>query len=136
VLIYTTIGTQNLPRAVAFYDAVFAVLKQPRQAAWSEEWVSWGGELDQGFGFCICPTFNGERASVGNGTMFAFRADSAEQVRLFHSAGLAHGGTDEGSPGTRKIYGPEFYVAYLRDPDGNKLACVFPRFDGSRDEGD
>ncbi len=130
MLIYITVGTENLERAEVFYDAIFAVLKQPRQPAWTEGWASWGGNLERGFSFCICPTFDQKPASSGNGTMFAFRAESAAQVREFHSVGLAHGGTDEGCPGTRDAYGPEFYVAYLRDPDGHKLACVYPRFVG------
>lgn len=52
-----------------------------------------------------------------------------KQVRQFHSVGLAHGGTNEDPPGIRELYGPSFYVAYLRDPDGHKLACVFAHFD-------
>lgn len=67
--------------------------------------------------------------------MLAFRATDAAQVRAFHRAGLAAGGTDEGGPGVRDAYGPEFYVAYLRDPDGNKLACVFHRYDPADDTG-
>ena len=65
--------------------------------------------------------------------MFAFKADSAEQVRAFHTAGLLNGGSDEGAPGTRSSYEPEFYVAYLRDPDGNKLAAVFHRYEPPAD---
>ena len=67
--------------------------------------------------------------------MFAFRADSASQVRAFHAAGLSNGGTDEGPPGVREYYEPEFFVAYLRDPDGNKLAAVFHRYDPAFDRG-
>jgi hypothetical protein len=63
--------------------------------------------------------------------MFAFKAESAEQVRAFHAAGLLNGGADEGAPGTRSYYEPEFYVAYLRDPDGNKLAAVFHHYERS-----
>ena len=63
-----------------------------------------------------------------NGTMIAFRAGSDAEVRAFHAAALEYGGTDEGAPGTRTYYQPSFYVAYVRDPDGNKLACVFHRY--------
>lgn len=120
---YTTVGTADLARAIVFYDAIFAVLKQPRFPAWSDRSASWGCDVDHGFSFCVCLPFDGRPASAGNGTMFAFRAESADQVRRFHAQGLAHGGSDEGGPGTREAYGPDFYVAYLRDPDGNKLAC-------------
>ena len=57
--------------------------------------------------------------------MVTFAAHSAEAVRAFHSAALANGGSDEGAPGARANYSPTFYVAYVRDPDGNKLATAF-----------
>jgi hypothetical protein len=57
--------------------------------------------------------------------MLAFAGKNEKQVQDFHAAALAHGGSDEGPPGTRPYYEPWFYVAYVRDPDGNKLACVF-----------
>ena len=63
----------------------------------------------------------------------AFAADNREQVRAFHAAALANGGTDEGAPGVRLHYVPGFYAAYVRDPDGNKLACVFHRYDPATD---
>jgi len=57
--------------------------------------------------------------------MIAFRAKDEAQVGHFHAVALEYGGTDEGAPGTRSYYEPNFYVAYVRDPDGNKLACVY-----------
>jgi hypothetical protein len=66
--------------------------------------------------------FDGGLATSGNGMMPAFRAPDAAEVRNLHIAGLAAGGTNEGAPGTRSYYSPNFYVAYLRDPVGNKLA--------------
>jgi len=68
--------------------------------------------------------------------MMAFPVDSAAKVRQFHAAGLEHGGTDEGRPGTREWYAPDFYVAYLRDPDGNKLSCFYYHYDPAKDPGD
>ncbi|WP_437891265.1 VOC family protein [Phytobacter sp. V91] len=126
MLTYITIGTNNFQRAANFYDAVFKVLGYVRLPAWSEDWAMWGDENnpDEGFCFCVCPPFDCQPAMPGNGTMFAFRADSASLVRRFHSTGILAGGRDEGLPGTRAAYGPDFYVAYLRDPDGHKLACV------------
>lgn len=120
-------GTNDLQRSEDFYDAIFNVLGYSRQPAWTEGWAMWGDDNnpDEGFSFCICPPFDGHTATAGNGTMFAFSADNAELVRRFHAAGLLAGGEDEGAPGTRTLYGPDFYVAYLRDPDGHKLACVY-----------
>ncbi|WP_254444927.1 hypothetical protein [Ruegeria atlantica] len=68
--------------------------------------------------------------------MMAFPARSATQVRQFHAVGLEHGGADEGAPGTRDYYAPDFYVAYLRDPDGNKLSCFYYHYDPAEDPGD
>lgn len=126
MLTYITMGTNDLQRSVDFYDAIFNVLGYSRQPAWTEGWAMWGEDNnpDEGFSLCICPPFDGQTATAGNGTMFAFCADNAELVRRFHAAGLRAGGENEGAPGTRTAYGPDFYVAYLRDPDGHKLACV------------
>ncbi|MBL5910567.1 VOC family protein [Enterobacter asburiae] len=135
MLTYITIGTNELQRAVAFYDAIFSVLGYSRLPAWTEDWAMWGDENnpDEGFSFCICPPFDRQPATAGNGTMFAFRAGNAELVRRFHAAGLLAGGKSEGMPGTRTAYGPDFYVAYLRDPDGHKLACVCQHYSPEAD---
>ncbi|WP_426347482.1 VOC family protein [Cronobacter universalis] len=134
MLMYTTIGTNHLDRMTAFYDAIFDVLGIPRIPSWTEGWATWGESLGEGFSFCICPPFNKKPATAGNGTMFSFKASSAEEVRKFHAAGLRNGGTDEGKPGVREAYGPDFYVAYLRDPDGHKLACVCYPFSPESDK--
>ena len=88
---------------------------------------------DDEFSFCICPPFDQQPATAGNGTMFAFRADNAKIVRRFHAAGLRAGGKDEGVLGTRTAYGHDFYVAYLRDPDGHKLACFYRNYSPDAD---
>ncbi|MEP2580859.1 MAG: VOC family protein, partial [Roseibium sp.] len=72
--------------------------------------------------FYVKPPFDGRPASAGNGAMTAFEARSQQQVRDLHAAALAAGGSDEGRPGFRDSYGPRFYVGYLRDPQGNKIA--------------
>jgi predicted lactoylglutathione lyase len=72
----------------------------------------------------VCKPFDGQPPHPGNGTMAALRAASWAQVRDFHGAALANGGTSEGEPGLRVHYNPDFYAAYVRDPDGNKLAVV------------
>lgn len=90
MLTYITIGTNDLQRAAAFYDAIFKVLGYSRLPAWTKDWAMWGDENnpDEGFSFCICPPFDRQPATAGNGTMFAFRAANAELVRRFHAAGL------------------------------------------------
>ena len=72
--------------------------------------------------FYVKSPFDGRAASAGNGAMVAFEVPSQAQVRAMHSAAVAAGGTDEGAPGFRAAYGPHFYVGYLRDPQGNKIA--------------
>ena len=80
----------------------------------------------------VCKPYNGAPASVGNGGMVALWASSWAQVDAFHAAALAHGGTSEGAPGLRLLYNPDFYAAYVRDPDGNKLAVVCRGFTTAR----
>lgn len=128
MILYTTVGITDLQRAVTFYDAVFSTLGVGRAPDWAEGWAGWGGSYEQGYSFWVCKPFNGGPPTPGNGTMIAFEAKDEAQVRAFHAAALASGGSDEGPPGTRPYYGPRFFVAYVRDPDGNKLACVFHKY--------
>lgn len=73
----------------------------------------------------IAKPFNGRPATAGNGMMPALRANSRAKVDEVHAASLANGGIDEGKPGIREAYTDDFYVAYLRDPVGNKIAVFF-----------
>ena len=131
--LYTTVGVSDMARSVQFYDAVFATLGYLQNTGADGGYVGWGPSYDDGVSFWICKPFDGRPPSPGNGSMVAFRARNAAEVRAFHGAALAHGGSDEGAPGPRESYGPAFYVAYVRDPDGNKLACVFHRYDAGKD---
>lgn len=135
MILYTTLGVSDLPRATRFYDAVMAPLGHVRRTDSSAGWSAWGPPYDDGVSLWICPPFDGTEATFGNGTMVAFRAASAAEVRAFHTAALTAGGSDEGAPGVRPQYDPQFYAAYVRDPDGNKLACVFHRYDPANDAG-
>lgn len=128
---YVTLGTDQLARAARFYDAVLGALGHVRCATPGEDgvpgWIGWGEYRDQGqveVALWLCEPFNGAPAGVGNGTMVAFAARSWRQVRDFHAAALAHGGRSEGAPGLRAHYNPDFFAAYVRDPDGHKLAAV------------
>ncbi|MFN0218567.1 MAG: VOC family protein [Hyphomicrobium sp.] len=129
LILYTTVGTNDLDRAVRFYDAVFGALGVSRCPDWVEGWAGWGVPYNEGDSFWACTPFNKRAPQPGNGPMVALRARNAGEVRAFHDAALAAGGTDEGAPGTRPYYEPAFYVAYVRDPDGNKLACVHHTYD-------
>ena len=122
MLLYVTLGTNDLARPRAFYDPVLSTLG-----------LSCSKENDREFGYSAGPDqprqlwvtlpFDGGRASFGNGSMVALAAPSRAAVDAFHAAALAHGGTDEGGPGLRR-YHPTVYAAYVREPVGNKLSAV------------
>ncbi len=133
MILYVTLGTQDIERAATFYDAALAPLGYSRTPDPDVGWVGWGPDYDDGVSLWLCPPFDGKAAKPGNGTMVAFRASSAAEVRAFHAAAIAHGGTDDGPPGVRLHYEPGFFAAYVRDPDGNKLACVYHRYDPAKD---
>lgn len=120
-----TFGTSDLSRAIAFYDAALSCLGIKRAPDAPDGWAGWGDGYGEGASLWLCPPYDGRPPTAGNGTMATFFARNAKEVRDFHAAALAHGGSDEGPPGTRLCYDPTFYVAYVRDPDGNKLACAF-----------
>ena len=117
------IGANDLPRSVRFYDAVMDALGHPRILDGDERWPSWG-KPDPNPHITIGTPFNGYPATAGNGMMVSFVAQTRDAVVKFHAAALSNGGTDEGAPGLRPHYGPSFYSAYVRDPDGNKLNAV------------
>ena len=121
---YTMVGTRDLHRSLRFYDPIFAEMGLDR--CWRDgRSASWGVAADDSVPrfFTGCP-FDGEQATVGNGTMTAFRMQVPAAVDRLHAIALENGGSDEGAPGPRPQYGPDFYAAYVRDPDGNKLAFV------------
>ncbi|KJF74885.1 MULTISPECIES: VOC family protein [Rhizobium/Agrobacterium group] len=124
---HVTVGTRDLQRAGHFYDAVLAPLGLKRRAITPDGgpaalcWVATRSPLPR---FYVYRPFNGEAATVGNGSMVAFLAPSKEAVNEAHAGGMAHGGTDEGAPGLRPNYGDGYFGAYLRDPDGNKVHIV------------
>ncbi len=121
MLAYATLGTRDLVRAAAFYDAVLAEIGAKRFMEEPDEFIAWGNS-EHGAGLGITYPFNKEPASVGNGTMVALAADSREAVDRLYAKAIELGGTDEGAPGQRY---PGFYVAYFRDLDGNKLNCCY-----------
>ncbi|MDC0720279.1 VOC family protein [Nannocystis bainbridge] len=113
---YVSLGTKDMQRASAFYDALLAELGAQRTLNF-DRFVIWGKSPSEA-ALAVCTPYDGNRATVGNGVMVALAcADRAEVDRLYARA-LALGATDEGAPGER---GPGFYAAYFRDLDGNKL---------------
>jgi len=119
MIAYSTLGTNNMERSIAFYDAVFQAIGGSREIT-TEKWVQYGRGTERGK-VCLTPPYDGNSASFGNGAMLAFEAKSRKSVDDFHAAALENGGIDSGKPGVRE---GTHYVAYVRDPEGNKL-CVF-----------
>jgi len=119
---YVTLGTNDLPRAAKFYDAIAAEMGVGRMMEFGN-FIAWGA-WDGGAGIAATTPFDGNEATVGNGTMVAIAASDKDQVHRLYDIAMAHGGTDEGAPGPRgdaDENGKVFYAGYFRDPDGNKL---------------
>lgn len=118
---YITLGTNNFPRAVAYYDALFGSIDIGRFMEEDNYFVAWSPAPDAP-GVSVTIPFNKEPATIGNGVMVGLFMESPEKVNAFYDKALELGGTDEGKPGFR----PEgankgFYAGYFRDLDGNKL---------------
>jgi catechol 2,3-dioxygenase-like lactoylglutathione lyase family enzyme len=125
MIAYVTVRADDISRAKRFYSAFLPALNYGLEEG--PEGLSYALPEQPGQSvalpdFYVKPTFDGHGATAGNGTMIAFEAGSQKQVRDCHSAALAASGFDEGQPGFRVSYGPNFYVGYLRDPQGNKIA--------------
>lgn len=125
MIAYVTVGADDIARARRFYSAFLPALGYGLTEG--PEGLSYALPVEAGQApvlpdFYVKPPFDGRPASAGNGAMVAFEAASQAQVRDLHAAALAAGGSDEGAPGFRDDYGPRFYVGYLRDPEGNKIA--------------
>ena len=115
---YVTLGSNDLPRAFAFYDALFAEIGATR--TWdSDGFVAWGSK--RGAAVAVTKPHNDQPATVGNGVMVALAMKSAADVDRLYAKAIALGAADEGPAGPR---GDNFYAGYFRDLDGNKL-CAF-----------
>jgi catechol 2,3-dioxygenase-like lactoylglutathione lyase family enzyme len=121
---YISIGSNDVERSCRFFDAALAPLGYARTFS-AGGWAGYGlGGKREGLELYICPPYDGKAATFGNGSMLAFNASSREAVDAFHAAALKAGGTDEGAPGVRAQYDPSAYLAYVRDPEGNKFAAI------------
>lgn len=121
------LGARDLTSMIAFYEAVLAPLGLERMpdeddggpagAGWQRPGKPWPQ-------FFVQKPFNGLPATWGNGVQVSFAAASREQVRAAWEAAMARGATDEGAPGLRPQYSADYFGAYCRDPEGNKLCFV------------
>jgi catechol 2,3-dioxygenase-like lactoylglutathione lyase family enzyme len=118
---HITVGTTDLARSKAFYDAVLGPLGITACMEF-EMAVAYGEKIGPKL-FVVYP-FDDNPADKGNGWHAAFAASDRAAVDGFHKAAVAKGGTDEGAPGLRPHYHPDYYAAYVRDPDGNKIQAV------------
>ena len=113
---YVCLGTNDLPRAAAFYDALLAEIGAKR--LWeSPTGIGWGVSMDKP-ALGVLKPYDGKAASVGNGTMVALVVMEPAQVDRVYKKAMELGAKDEGPAGPR---GDQFYAGYFRDPDGNKL---------------
>jgi len=125
---HITVGTHDLARATAFYDALLAPIGLAQRRVVPDGgppaacWIDPAAPLPR---FFVYVPFDGNPATAGNGTMIAFLAGSPQAVDRAYWAGMAVGGKDEGAPGPRERYGAGYYGAYLRDPDGNKIHIAY-----------
>ena len=118
MIAYTTVGTNNMERAGAFYDALFAELGGSR--AWAtDEFIAWSCEPRDRL-FAVAVPYDGQPATVGNGVMIALVARTTDDVDRVYAKATELGATSEGPAGPRSSSG--FYAGYFRDLDGNKLA--------------
>ncbi|MFW8596064.1 VOC family protein [Cribrihabitans neustonicus] len=125
MIAYVTIGADDIARAKRFYSAFLPALGYELKegpAGLSYALPAEPGQSPVLPDFYVKPPFDGGPASAGNGFMVAFAARNQKQVRDLYTAALLAGGSSEGEPGFRAAYGPQFYVGYLRDPQGNKIA--------------
>lgn len=113
---YITLGTNDLDRAAAFYDALLSGIGAQR-AMENERMIAWSSGPNTPM-FVVIKPADGGKATAGNGTMISIMCDSEEKINEMHAKALSLGGTDEGAPGPR---GEGFYGGYFRDLDGNKL---------------
>jgi catechol 2,3-dioxygenase-like lactoylglutathione lyase family enzyme len=120
VLSHVSLGTNDYPAAKAFYDAVLATL----QIGCVMDFPGGAGYGRKFPEFWIQAPHDGGKASVGNGVHVAFLANSVDEVKAFHAKALALGARDDGAPGLRKEYSDNYYAAFVRDLDGNKVEAM------------
>ena len=130
MLVYVTVGSSDLAKSQSFYDPVLAALGFVRLTTSLDE-IGYGppdpepGTRNCRF-YALLP-HNRKPATFGNGVTVALESPSRAAVDAFYAAAMAAGGLDEGPPGLRSHFHPNFYSAYVRDPDGNKISAMFEK---------
>jgi catechol 2,3-dioxygenase-like lactoylglutathione lyase family enzyme len=126
MLNHTMVGSNDIERSKRFYDAVLGTLgagepvRNKADSGHNRLFYRHNGST-----FCVSEPINDEPATIGNGSTVAFKCDSPEQVREFHDIAVAHGGVSiEDAPGVRNSNMGPVHLAYVRDPDGNKLCAI------------
>jgi catechol 2,3-dioxygenase-like lactoylglutathione lyase family enzyme len=117
---YVMVGTNDLPRAQKFFDAVFGEIGAKR--GWDNERMT-GWSVGKGPSVLAVKPHDGKPATAGNGTMVAVSVASPDEVKKVHAKAMAMGGKDEGAPGFRGGDNSGFYGGYFRDLDGNKFVA-------------
>jgi catechol 2,3-dioxygenase-like lactoylglutathione lyase family enzyme len=120
VISHVSLGTNDYPRAKAFYDAVLTTL-QIRCVMDFDGGAGYGRSFPE---FWIQSPHDGGKANVGNGVHICFLANSIDEVKAFHAKAIELGGKDDGPPGYRPEYTPGYYAAFVRDLDGNKIEAM------------
>jgi len=121
IMSHVSLGTNRFAEAAAFYDAVLAAVGA-RRVLDTPAAVAYGKVYPE---FWVQTPYDGQRASVGNGTHFAFFANNQAEVDAFYAAALAHGASGDGAPGPREEYGAPYYGCYVRDLDGHKIEAAY-----------
>ncbi|MCJ9429858.1 VOC family protein [Kordiimonas marina] len=120
---HVMLGADDVAESKKFYDATMEVLGHPAGVMDEKGRCFY---VDKGSVFALTKPIDGAPASCGNGSTLGFAADSPEMVDAWHAAGLAHGGRAiEDPPGVREGGGRKLYLAYLRDPSGNKICALY-----------
>ena len=120
---YVMIGSNDVTKARAYFDAVLPLVGGTVVMEFMPHSFCYG--LRGGGRIWVTPPFNKEAATPGNGNMVGLLCENETEVQAAHAAALSAGGTNEGEPGPRPQYGPDFYGAYVRDLDGNKMSFVY-----------
>ncbi len=120
---YVMLGSNDVVKARVFYDALMPLIGGKLLAEYMPHAFCY--ELRGGGRVWVASPFDREAAAPGNGNMVGLECQSKDEVNAAHEMALSMGGANEGSPGPRPLYGPDFYGGYCRDLDGNKMSFVF-----------
>ena len=120
---HVMVGSNDLDASRAFYDALFAIVGAKPGMTDDKGRIIY---LHDGAMFMVTRPIDGQPATVGNGGTIGFACQSADQANAWHAAGVANGGTTcEDPPGVRESGNGKLYLAYMRDPDGNKVCGLY-----------